>query len=248
MSIPVTGHGVVAGVSAERGSRVLDAAGELLGVHGYRRVTVEDVARRAGVGKGTVYLHWPSKLELFASVLVRESVGTTRGLLDALRADPAEALLSRALRRTHLDVTRRPLMRAFHRGDVELLGALVADSKTGMQVVADKSEFTPRYLGVLHHHGLLLDDPARDAALAYRLAATTRGFFLLDHLAPAGSGAEGPEDARERADALETVVRRAFEPPGEPDPAALAAAAPLVAELYEQLLAHLVHALPEEEP
>lgn len=233
-------------MSAERGSRVLDAAGELLGVHGYRRVTVEDVARRAGVGKGTVYLHWPSKLELFASVLVRESVGITRGLLDALRADPAEALLSRALRRTHLDVARRPLMRAFHRGDVELLGALVADSKTGMQVVADKSEFTPRYLGVLYDHGLLLDDPACDAALAYRLSATTRGFFLLDHLAPAGGG--GPEDARERADALETVVRRAFEPPGEPDPAALAAAAPLVAGLYEQLLAHLVHALPEEEP
>ncbi|WP_410479403.1 helix-turn-helix domain-containing protein [Pseudonocardia sp. H11422] len=26
-------------------------------------MTVDDVARRAGVGKGTVYLHWASKLE-----------------------------------------------------------------------------------------------------------------------------------------------------------------------------------------
>ena len=100
---------------------------------------------------------------------------------------------------------------------------------------------------------------AIDAALAGLVAAwlwgwgplaalVFGGFFLLDHLAPAGSGAEGPEDAQARAEALATVVRRAFEPPGQPDPAALAAAAPLVADLYEQLLAHLVHALPEEEP
>jgi AcrR family transcriptional regulator len=34
--------------------RVLDAAADLLVRLGYRRVTIEEVARRAGIGKGTV--------------------------------------------------------------------------------------------------------------------------------------------------------------------------------------------------
>ena len=72
-----------------RVAQMLDAAGELLLAHGYRRVTVEDVARRAGVGKGTVYLHFASKLELFAGVLVRESVDVTAELLAAWQAGDA---------------------------------------------------------------------------------------------------------------------------------------------------------------
>jgi AcrR family transcriptional regulator len=60
-------------VRRSRESRILDAASELLLVFGYRRVTIDDVARRAGVGKGTVYLHWASKLELFATVLIRDA-------------------------------------------------------------------------------------------------------------------------------------------------------------------------------
>ena len=76
-------------MSDERGNRVLDAAGELLVTHGYRKVTIADVAERAGVGKGTVYLHWASKLELFGAVLVREGVAVGAGARwRALRSDP----------------------------------------------------------------------------------------------------------------------------------------------------------------
>jgi O-methyltransferase involved in polyketide biosynthesis len=49
----------------DKASRILNAAEELLVSYGYRRITVDEVAHRAGVGKGTVHLYWPSKLELF---------------------------------------------------------------------------------------------------------------------------------------------------------------------------------------
>ncbi|MGH3566828.1 MAG: helix-turn-helix domain-containing protein [Pseudonocardia sp.] len=42
----------------EREERLLDVATDLLVRWGYQRVTVDAVARQAGIGKGTVYLHF----------------------------------------------------------------------------------------------------------------------------------------------------------------------------------------------
>lgn len=44
--------------------RIKAAAADLLLERGYERMTVDDVAERAGVGKATVYRRWPSKDEL----------------------------------------------------------------------------------------------------------------------------------------------------------------------------------------
>ncbi|MFN8090779.1 MAG: helix-turn-helix domain-containing protein [Vicinamibacteria bacterium] len=46
---------------------ILDAVDVLLARYGYRKMTMEDVASEAGVGKGTIYLHFPGKEELVLS-------------------------------------------------------------------------------------------------------------------------------------------------------------------------------------
>jgi AcrR family transcriptional regulator len=46
---------------------ILDATERLLARYGYRKMTVEDIAREVGVGKGTIYLHFPSKEEVVLS-------------------------------------------------------------------------------------------------------------------------------------------------------------------------------------
>jgi len=43
---------------------ILDAVNKLLAKFGYKKMTMEDVAREVGIGKGTIYLHFPSKQEL----------------------------------------------------------------------------------------------------------------------------------------------------------------------------------------
>jgi TetR/AcrR family transcriptional regulator, regulator of autoinduction and epiphytic fitness len=49
----------------ERSRRViLEAVLEELGTVGYGALTIESVAARAGVGKSTIYRHWPGKLAL----------------------------------------------------------------------------------------------------------------------------------------------------------------------------------------
>jgi AcrR family transcriptional regulator len=45
---------------------ILRAAVDELGDVGYGGVTIESVAARAGVGKATIYRHWPDKLALIA--------------------------------------------------------------------------------------------------------------------------------------------------------------------------------------
>jgi AcrR family transcriptional regulator len=54
----------------ERSRRViLEATLDELGEIGYGAMTIESVARRAGVGKATIYRHWQGKLDLLADAL-----------------------------------------------------------------------------------------------------------------------------------------------------------------------------------
>lgn len=47
---------------------ILDSALDLFRHYGYRRTAMEDIARAAGVAKGTLYLYFRSKEELFAAI------------------------------------------------------------------------------------------------------------------------------------------------------------------------------------
>lgn len=51
--------------------RILDAVESLLAQYGYRKMTVEDIARKVGIGKGTIYLHFNGKQELALSTVDR---------------------------------------------------------------------------------------------------------------------------------------------------------------------------------
>jgi AcrR family transcriptional regulator len=84
---------------------VLDAAEGLLGRHGYRRMTMDDVARAAGIGKGTVYLHFSSKEDVALGTIDRlvervvarldKLAGGTGTVMGRLRRMLAERVLLR---------------------------------------------------------------------------------------------------------------------------------------------------------
>jgi len=52
---------------------IIEAAEELFARYGFRKTSIDDIARAAGIGKGTVYLHFSSKEELFAEIVRRVS-------------------------------------------------------------------------------------------------------------------------------------------------------------------------------
>lgn len=51
--------------------RIIEAAADLLRHRGFERMTVDDVAAQAGVGKATVYRRWPSKDDLAVAAMER---------------------------------------------------------------------------------------------------------------------------------------------------------------------------------
>lgn len=82
---------------------ILDAADRLLARKGYKKMTMEDLAQEVGIGKGTIYLHFPSKEEVVLSHvdrIVERVKAELRRLAADARPTPArlrEMLLARVL-------------------------------------------------------------------------------------------------------------------------------------------------------
>ena len=58
---------------ARHDQAILGATLEILQEHGYRGVTIEGVAARAGVGRPTIYRRWPSKPAIVVAALVQSA-------------------------------------------------------------------------------------------------------------------------------------------------------------------------------
>jgi AcrR family transcriptional regulator len=71
--------------SAARREAILAAALDEFSARGFAAARLEDVARRAGVAKGTIYLHFANKEALFQE-LVRAMLGPLVATLDQLQA------------------------------------------------------------------------------------------------------------------------------------------------------------------
>ena len=181
---------------AARAEHILDVSADLLGRLGYRRVTVDDVAEAAGVGKGTIYLHWKTREALFVAVLLRELLGSMDELVTGLHADPGAVLLHRITRAQFVQIRRRPLLCAVYTDDSEVLGKL----RAGVQKALDprhRSAFED-YLALLDEHALLREG-LTIAQVSQAFHAIMQGFLL---------------DGNADADVLGAVIARSFEPDG----------------------------------
>ncbi len=84
---------------ADRSQEILDAALKIFSKCGYHDAHIKDIADQAGVGKGTVYLYFPGKQELFEALIERitaEHLATIEAALSG--ADTLEERLARAVR------------------------------------------------------------------------------------------------------------------------------------------------------
>src|SRR3982074_1573599 len=99
----------------ERPRQIIEAAFEIFGERGLAAARLEDIAKRAGLSKGTIYLYFPNKEELFREV-IRQTVIAFIERAEARMgeiADPMQALL--AWMEGYWAWLRSPVFPAMHR-------------------------------------------------------------------------------------------------------------------------------------
>ena len=68
--------------------RIVDAARVHFFSHGFRSVTMDDLAEELGISKKTLYAHFPGKFDLIEAVLADKFAGVEAMLKEVTRAHP----------------------------------------------------------------------------------------------------------------------------------------------------------------
>jgi AcrR family transcriptional regulator len=93
-----------------RQEEILAAAFEVFAAHGYEAARIDDVARKAGIAKGTIYLYFRDKEQLFRAVvrsLVQKRLDSIAGSFQGT----GEQLLRELLSRMYSQVVRNEKVR-----------------------------------------------------------------------------------------------------------------------------------------
>lgn len=195
--------------ASERREQLLDAASELVAAHGFGAITVDGVARRAGVTRTLVYKHFADLPDLLDAVVEREMARALAQVNETALADlsegpPVELMLESLGAYLHVVRTHPTTWRLVHtppqnapavlgeriaRGRAEVLARMIESVRPAF---ADErqppdAELTARALSALadEYARLTLADPDRYPVA--RLLGHAR--WLLEY--PMGS-ADGP--------------------------------------------------------
>ncbi len=186
-----------------RPGRILAAAAQLIAHHGYNKVTVSDIAQKAGVSKGAIYLHWTSKEELFEALLIHEMKRLVDDVLKRVQADPKGGAIAQMYLHALLALQDNPMMRALYTQDSRVLGDYMRRQ--------DPHRYTQRFLfgkdfvQQMQKAGLIRDD-LRPEVIAYLMSIMSYGFTSIETIIPAREAP--PLD--EVAAAFSDLVQRAF--------------------------------------
>ncbi len=166
----------------ERALRILDAAAALILRLGFQKTTLDDVSRQAGVAKGTLYLHWKTKEDLFRALILREKLEMAEDLKQRICADPEGGTLRGILKHSALALMQRPLLKAILLQDINVLGKL-ANGKQSSAAQVEKLMGFKIYLELLREYGLVRTDLSLQAQV-YMFSAISMGYFCVAPLMP----------------------------------------------------------------
>ncbi|HEY0753065.1 MAG TPA: helix-turn-helix domain-containing protein [Ktedonobacteraceae bacterium] len=180
----------------ERAQRILDAAAELIQRWGYKKTAVDDIARLAGVAKGTIYLHWKTREDLFTTLLLRESVEATKVISARIVSDPEGFRLSNVVKHSFYVIMTRPLSRALFIQDANVLGELLQQGHESLDTLTQQKLIVGRQLLELFRaKGLLRTDQSMDKQLKMYStmvvgAMTVNQYLPADLQSPPEEGAQ----------------------------------------------------------
>ncbi|WP_138946947.1 TetR/AcrR family transcriptional regulator [Plantibacter sp. M259] len=106
--------------------RILSAARDMALRDGIRGITIAEIARIAGVGKGTLYLYWTTKEDLFVDLFAHDFLEALSEVDAAIREDPTLVAPHRLLPLVGDTFEQHPLAAAVRSAEQGLLGTIAA--------------------------------------------------------------------------------------------------------------------------
>lgn len=185
----------------ERGERILEAAATLITRWGYKKTTIDDIAKQAGVAKGTIYLHWKTREELFKAVIVHDEMELVEDMKQRIASDPEGTTLHGMLKHATLATMKRPIWKAIMLRDSDMLGELAQNEAAAQRSM----ENFKIYFDVLREQGLIRTDLDMKQFL-YLIYTITVGFLIIDPFLPE----EYKVSDEEAADLLADTIKRTF--------------------------------------
>ena len=190
----------------QRAERILDAAAELMLRWGYNKTTIDDIVRAAGVPKGTIYLHWKTREDLFLALMEREYKRLIEDTQRRIASDPDGGTMWGITKHAMLATMKSPLMKAVILRDTDLMGEWLHKeyaSASFIQQIAQPLALLERYQA----QGVIRDDiDARQ--MVYMLKAISIGFLVIDQYMPD----DFKYSDEEIADMTAEVIQRTFVP------------------------------------
>jgi AcrR family transcriptional regulator len=189
----------------ERAQRILDAAADLIAHYGYDKTTVDDIARKAGVSKGAIYLHYKGKEDLFEALLLRESERLSEQLFMQWETQSTRINLFTIYTDALTLVAQNPMLKALYGQDRRVLGDYLRKlAKT--TVFNNAFSFGVDFVKQFQAAGLLRDD-IKPETLAYILLLIRYGLFTVDEFVPMQ-----PPSMEELAPVLGDMLQRGLAP------------------------------------
>lgn len=126
--------------SVDVGDRILAAAASCVGDFGVERVTLAEIARRAGVSRPTVYRRWPDTQAILASLLTDRITGAWREAPSGSTGREAlvERIVGAAGRLRRDELIRTVLRSAPELAMVYITGRLGTSQQIVIDLVADE--------------------------------------------------------------------------------------------------------------
>jgi AcrR family transcriptional regulator len=199
--------------------KIVAAGTELFIRQGYRKTNVDEIAQRAGVAKGTVYLYFKTKSEILLHAIVEEKRRYFEVIRPILGPDvPPDQRLREYLKLVFVMATRMPLISKLMSGDREiysvfdeLLGHVPFDWQgLGVDFIGDMVDraAAPHHLdrtriedrarvimGLVHFSALISEDRIRSGLSVDRFSE-----ILTDMLMDGLGGSRAPEERDPKGD------------------------------------------------
>lgn len=211
----------------DRAEAILAAARAQFRLDGAEHTTVDAVAARAGVGKGTVFLYWPTKARLRDAVLRLEMAKLLASLADDLRSGATHLSVGRVVRREISAVLENPDLAPHTLGGPDPSGG--PDEFPGLAL--------HRIITIMQAHGLVRDAATPEVVAGFEVVM--KGSVTI------GAARAGRMDTL--LDAAERLLDSTYSLP-DADPADVAAALPEVLDALEDTIDQLVEAAAPDRP